>query len=367
MKHFRWIAATAGIVLATALGAVGLVGAADSASGQTAQTLTTYACTDTATDGTTINSDLTSLQQGGTLLLSGTCDAGTITVPQGVTLEGTGGMTSVGGTIIDGTISETDAGPVVIQELQVNCEGAENAAGLTLDGHDLTIEHMKITDCTYGIELYSASGTGNHVNDQINDNFINDTQSGSSFGFYVYDLGNGITDGHFDDNYVAVAPGVNAIEMTNAAGWYIDDNHTYSLVDDLPGVGIYAQRMYGTQISGNYIAGWTGYGIEGTVQGGAIASVVSGNNVLQDPEGTVGGTDPAGNGIELSASSTCSSSTECFAAVTGNAVINTNDSTSAYGIQGSGTGLVFSSSGNLVRGAANTSGAVSGATEVSGS
>jgi hypothetical protein len=369
MRHTRVVIGA--LIAVSGLG-IGLLAAA-SADASGSQAFISYACQDStgATgDAATIASDLGSLQQGGTLLLSGVCDATTVSggtaiaVPAGITLEGTGALSAADGTVIDGTITETaseDMGPVVIRGLQVNCGGS--GTGVTSNGWDVTIEYVQTTDCVNGIELANPSdATGNHVNDQINHNFLELTGT-TGYGFYVDDVGadggNGVTDGHFDDNYIS--GGSNSIEMLNAAGWFIDDNHPYGE----SGIAIVADRMFGTQISGNYLPNWTGYGIEGTVQSAAVASVVADNNVLQDPEGTVGGTtDPAGTAISL----TANASTNCYVAVTGNAIISTNGSTSSYGIYGSGAGLTFSSSGNLVEGVptANESVAANGAKKTAG-
>jgi hypothetical protein len=369
MRHAK---VTIGALIAVAgLGVGLLVAAAANASGS--QAFISYACQDstgTNGDAANISADLGSLQQGGTLLLSGVCNAtsvsggSAIAVPAGVTLEGTGGLGATDGTVIAGTITETagqNMGPVVIRGLQVDCGGS--GTGVTSNGWDVTIEYVQTTDCVNGIQLDNPSdGTGNHVNDQINHNLLELTGT-TGYGFYVDDVGadggNGVTDGHFDDNYIS--GGLNSIEMLNAAGWFIDDNHPYGE----SGIAIVADRMFGTQISGNYLPNWTGYGIEGTVQSAAVASVVADNNVLQDPEGTVGGTtDPVGTGISL----TANASTNCYVAVTGNTVISTNGTSSSYGIYGSGAGLTFASSGNLVEGVptANESFAANGAKKTSG-
>jgi hypothetical protein len=221
-----------------------------------------------------------------------------------------------------------------------------------LQGWQDTVTGVTVTDCVDGIELSIGNNSG-HVNDRITNNFI---QESSQYGFYVDDPDNEITDGFFTGNFVA--NGTTAINMTNAAGWYIEDNHIYNE----SGVAIDVNRMWGTQIEGNYIEGWTGYGIEGTVQTGAVASVVADNNVFEDDGGSVGSGGSVGVGIFLSPGE----SGDCYVAVTGNTVINTNDASGSYGIEGYGSGLTFSSSGNLVEGAAIASGAADGATITSG-
>jgi hypothetical protein len=121
--------------------------------------------------------------------------------------------------------------------------------------------------------------------------------------------------------------------------------------------------MWGTHISGNYIENWTGHGIEGAVQNGAVASVVSDNNVFENVGGTVGSGGAIGAGIFIYANGAGSNH---YVAVTGNNVVNTNSGAGSYGIEGSNTGLTFSSAGNNVQGAANGSAAVSGAVKTAG-
>jgi hypothetical protein len=132
-----------------------------------------------------------------------------------------------------------------------------------------------------------AACRGNHVNDRIIDNFL---QNNINYGFYVNDGGNGITGGHFENNYIQ--GGTVAIYMTNAAGWYIDNNHScgqYGNAFDL-------QHLWGTLVSGNYIEEYTGYGISGTVGSGAVIGT-------SNASGSVG-LDYDGNGKTFTVAST---------------------------------------------------------------
>lgn len=354
MKHFAaWRSRSAGVLALATVLAVGGSLVLPHAFAAGGQAFISYACTGGASDAGTVTSDLSSLGQGGTLLLAGTCDVGSLTVPADVTLEGTESSDSGVGTQLNGNLTETSGESTTIQDLQVNCGGS--GTGIELEGWQDTVTHVTVDECYYGIELYSSSGTGNHVNDRITDDFIEHTDSGG-YGFYVDDAGNGVTDGYFTGNYVQ--GGATSIYMTNAAGWYIEDNHTY----DQSGVAIYANDMWGTKIAGNYIESWSGYGIEGTVQSGAVGSVVADNNVFQNDLGTVGSGGSPGVGIYL----TPNASSDCFAAVTGNNVISTSTDSGSYGIEGSGAGLTFTSSGNNVQGAGTASAATNGAVKTSG-
>lgn len=322
-----------------------------SAEASGAQTSLSYACMGGTGDAGTISSDLAQLQQGGALRLSGTCDVGSLAVPADITLEGTEGSDPNVGTQLNGNLTESDGESSTIRDLQVNCNGRGN--GITLDGWQDTVTHVTVSNCVNGIELDNpTNGTGNHVNDRITDNFIQGT---TGYGFYVNDNGNGVTDGHFTGNYVA--GGTSSIYMTDAAGWYVQNNHTYSQ----SGVAIYTNRMWGTKIEGNYIENWSGSGISGTVQSGAVGSVIDGNNVFQDDGGTVGSGGGTGQGIHLVANGT-----NCYVTVMGNTIVNTSTAAGNYGILGSGTGLTFTSSGNNVQGAGTASAATNGAVKTSG-
>ena len=140
------------------------------------QAFISFACTNATSDASTVSADLAALQYGGTLRLSGTCDVGSLTVPAGITLEGTEGsdINKSTGTQIDGNLTETDGESTTISSLQVYCAGSGN--GITLDGWQDTVTHVTVTDCDNGIELDNpTNGTGNHVNDRITDNFIQDS------------------------------------------------------------------------------------------------------------------------------------------------------------------------------------------------
>ena len=350
-KIFNGVAGLSAVVLTGALIVPGALASGTSS-------FTSYNCKGSSADGSTISTDLSSLAQGGTLSLSGDCGSPssllTISVPADVTLEGTEGSDNNFGTEIFGHLTETSSESTTIKSLQVDCNNG-NFSGITLDGWQLTVENVTVDNCKNGIELDNPSnGNGNAVNDRIDDNFISLGSTG--YGFYVNDNGNGVTDGHFEGNYVA--GGAVSINMTNSAGWYINNNHTYAQT----GAAINAYRMWGTHIEGNYIENWTGHGITGSIQAGSVGSVVSGNEVFEDDGGVVGSGDSVGTGILL----TAPGSGTGYAVVTGNVVINTNKAAGSYGINGSGTGLVFVSAGNSVQGAANPDVATSGAVKTAG-
>lgn len=347
-----WYPAAATLV-AAGLGVTVLTGATGS-SAQTPQATAAVACTGSSGDSASLSRALASLQAGGVLTVSGTCDlTSTLSLPTGVTLQGTEGSGG-GSTQLDGNVTYTGGGSVTIQGLEIDCH--KSGTGLVLQGWQLTVERVTVTDCVNGVELTNPSkAAGDHVNDRIVADFI---EGSTKYGFYVNDPGNGVTDGHFDGNYVA--GGKVSIYLTNAAGWYIDDNHTYGQ----SGNAIDAQRMWGTQISGNYIEQYAGYGVDGTVQPGAVGSVVSDNKVFEDDGGHVGTGGRLATGIALVANGS-----PAFASVTGNVVIETDAVSSAIGLDYDGNGHTFTvaSTGNTVAGAGTSVEAVNGATKSAGS
>jgi parallel beta-helix repeat protein len=336
-----------GVLAASGALAAGNAGAAGT------NTFSTYGCQDNAkADNSAISKALTGLQLGGTLMLSGECLAN-ISVPSGVTIEGTNTPNPSGtdGTVINGSITASGRYPSTIQDMEIICRSGTNN-GITLDGFEQTVTHVTVYKCTDGIKLDGpAKVKGAEVQDRITNNWI---RSSTAYGFYVDDAGNSVTDGMFTGNWVS--GGTVGIYMTNAAGWFIQNNHIYGE----SGIGIYMNRMFATTVTGNEVADWTGYGIEGTVQGnGAQGSVVASNGVY---ESAGGGAGTAGTAIYL----TANASSNCYVSVTGNTIVSTNDGPGSYGIKGSGSGLTFASSGNLVVGAATARTAVKGAVWTAG-
>jgi parallel beta-helix repeat protein len=344
----------AGSVLALSALAAGGVLVAGNAGAAGTNTFSTYSCKDTSADSSAISTALAGLQPGGTLMLSGECLAN-ISVPIGVTIEGTNTPNPSGadGTVINGSITASGGYPSTIRDMEIICQ-SDTDNGITLDGFEQTVTHVTIYECNDGIEL---NGTSGNIQDRITNNWI---RSSTAYGFYVNDTGNSVTDGMFTGNWVS--GGTDAIYMTNAAGWFIQNNHIYGE----SGIGIYLNRMYASTVTGNEVADWAGYGIDGTVQGsGAQGSVVDSNGVYESAGGTAGA---VGTAIYLAANSgTCSASSPCYASVTGNTIVSTNDATGSYGIVGTGTGLTFASAGNLVEGVATPLAALNGAVHTSGS
>lgn len=156
--------------------------------------------------------------------------------------------------------------------------GAEDA--VVMRSWQSFIEDVQISDAKrHAIRLTNLSANGTEltntqVNGRIAENQIN--RSGGS-GLYVEDTGNSVTDWSLEDNYIA-GTGDDGIAMDNAAGWMINGNHIYGVDGDS---ALYANRLYGSSISDNYIEDFGTIGVVARVQGGA-ASTITNNRIFQD-------------------------------------------------------------------------------------
>jgi hypothetical protein len=236
--------------------------------------------------------------------------------------------------------------PLSIRDLTVACDGSGQTDGIVVVNWLADVEHVTVRDCG-GSGIVDSSVTANgtsitntSVNSRFENNFI--TNSGR-YGFYVNDQQNSVTDGYLRGNQIAFSGG-DAIHLDDASGWTITANHLY-------GVGqsaIYANRLFGTTISDNYIEDFgskqrsgTWYGIEATAQGG-IGSTISGNSVFNAP------------GLSRSASYvyigiTRVNSGTSYLAASGNVIVGTGGGV-GFLFSGGANRLVVASSGNEVVG-----------------
>lgn len=179
-------------------------------------------------------------------------------------------------------------GPMSIRDLRLDGNRKNNeqvkTAGLALRSWLSVVEYIHIGNMGGdGLLLTNSSAdrTGlrsTQVNGLIANNFI--THSGGH-GIHIEDSQNAVTDWILCDNWIA-SSGMDGIHMENAAGWYIERNHIYGV----PQNAIFAERLWATSISNNYIEGFgegekpgTWHGIYGTLQGGA-ASTIANNRIL---------------------------------------------------------------------------------------
>jgi hypothetical protein len=183
-------------------------------------------------------------------------------------------------------ITSTDEG-VTIRSFTINGNRANNSdttSGIILRAWQSTITDLHITDMSgSGIKLTNLSTNGTplknttQVNGSIKGNFI--TNSGT-YGVYIQDTGNTSTDWFLTDNWIG-GVGKDGIHMENAAGWFVERNHIYGVT----GNAIFANRMFGTSISDNYIESFgntsktgTYYGVYATVQGNT-GNIISENRI----------------------------------------------------------------------------------------
>lgn len=270
------------------------IGSADS--GQSA--VVTVTCTDHTSDAASLQHAIDSSASGAVIEIRG----GICLLDRGITFLGdrtyTGGNTV--GTILkqEGRMSYVLASqayvdnsswtgdPVIIQDFTVECNGSGNTDGIVVLNWQADVQEVDVHDCGgSGIVDTNTTANGDTIeNTSVNSRFDNNFISNSGkYGFEIYDSQNSVTDGFLDDNLIA-SSGLDAIHLDNAAGWDISDNHLYEDSQN----GIYAERLYGTTISNNYIEDFgsaqsssTWYGIVVTVQGD-VGSTIFNNKIFND-------------------------------------------------------------------------------------
>ena len=159
-----------------------------------------------------------------------------------------------------------------------NNPGAHDA--VVLRSWQTVLEDVQISDAArHGVRVTNLSANGTPLeNTQVNGRLaqLQINRSGGN-GIFVEDTGNSVTDWQLQDSYIA-STGDAGIRMENAAGWIIRGNHIYGVEG---GPALWAERLYGSSISDNYIEDFVGTGILGTVQGGS-ATTITNNRIFQD-------------------------------------------------------------------------------------
>lgn len=183
---------------------------------------------------------------------------------------------------------ETGTGqPVTVRDMTLDGNRANNGSsgtdGLVLRSWKSTVEDLNVNGFGgSGIRVTNESANGTsiestQVNGRISDNFITDS---GGHGVHVEDSGNGVTDWQLVGNWVADSA-LDGVHIDNAAGWIVDRNHVYGVGHN----GIWADRLFGSSLSDNYVEGFgegevgTWYGVGVQVNGGA-ASTVTHNRVF---------------------------------------------------------------------------------------
>ncbi|GAA2756527.1 right-handed parallel beta-helix repeat-containing protein [Actinopolymorpha rutila] len=241
--------------------------------------------------------------------------------------------------------------PVSVRQLTLDGNRAHNSAptsGIILRSWQTVVSDVQITSMGgHGIWFTNESADGTRltntsVNGQITGNFITDS---GGHGVYVDDPGNSLTDWNLSGNWIANS-GLDGIHLDNAAGWVVRNNHIYGV----PESAIYANRLWGTSISDNYIEDFgrstrtgTWYGIQATVQGG-VASTIADNKVFN-----INGESNPASTYRYIGISKVNYGTGVLS-VTGNAVRGggSPNGTGFYYARGSGDSLLVSSTGNIV-------------------
>ena len=315
-------------------------------------------CHDDSSDASRLQRAINASSRGATIAIGGLClltrgitllpdRSYTGSTPTGTVLRQAASMSFVLATDTYVRNLAHTGDPLSIRDLTVACNGSGQTDGIILVNWLVNVEHVIVRDCGgSGIvdSSITADGTpitNTSVNSRFENNFI--TNSGR-YGFYVNDPQNSVTDGYLEDNQIAFS-GEDAIHLGNASGWTVTANHLY-------GVGrtaIYANRLYGTTISDNYIEDFgskqrsgTWYGIEATAQGGT-GSTISGNKVF-NAHGQSSGASYVYIGITLVNSGTS------YLAATGNVIMGTGRGGVGFLFRGEANRLIVASSGNEVAG-----------------
>jgi hypothetical protein len=224
-----------GVAAATAIAVVSVTASAAGSTAQGTAALVSYDCDSQPSSG--LQAAENSLAAGGTLIVSGSCTAG-LTLHAETTLAGNNA-----GTVLHGAIKYNSPLPVTIRDIQVSCGTAPACLNIE-NGWRVNIENIVTYGGATGIELSAPAcgkGSGCNVNDYLAHNFINNM---SGYGIWVNDPANTITDGFITDSWIA--GGTDSIHLGNAAGWQVVNNHVYGE----SGHAIYADRLYGSQVTG---------------------------------------------------------------------------------------------------------------------
>ena len=325
--------------------------------GRGLSSVVTAACTDTVSDAASLQRAIDTSAVGSTieikgptcLLVSGITFLSDRTYTgyntTGTVLKQDGAMAYVLGSYAYADNSSYTDDPVTIRNLTIECNGSANTDGIIVLNWQADVEGVDVNGCG-GSGIVDTNTTANgraidnsSVNSRFDNNFISDSRD---YGFEVHDTGNSVTDGFLDDNQIAQS-GRDAIHLENAAGWDISGNNLYADSQS----AIYANRMYGTTISNNYIEDFgvaqgsgTWYGIVATVQG-SVGSTIFNNKISNQKSESqrtryvyvfINGTN-YGTG---------------YVTVTGNVIVGTQASDVGLSFSGGSSKLVVASSGNVV-------------------
>ncbi|MBP2336130.1 right-handed parallel beta-helix repeat-containing protein [Saccharothrix coeruleofusca] len=337
---------------------VAVIGAGVLVSGQArADTRTDVLCQNNTGDDERINAAVAASAPGDELVLNGTCLInGTVRLVGERTYRG---LSRTGTVIRQAPGANLDAmlasdsylddvpwtgAPVTIRSLTLDADRDNNPAAhdaLVLRSWQTVVEDVVVRGATrHGIRVTNLSA--NRValtNTQVNGRIVGSHVAGSGQrGVFAEDVagaegtGNSVTDWQLLDNWIEDS-GTEGIGLDNAAGWLVRGNHVYGVGR----VALWAERLYGSSISDNYLEDFGEAGIRVSVQGEA-ASTIGGNRVFDFGGGT---------GTFLQARTNYGTGN---LVVTGNTVRGNGSGVGLDYQRGPGTALVVASTGNLVTG-----------------
>lgn len=325
-------------------------------------------CANDTGDDERINAALGGSDPGSEVVLTGTCLIdGTVRLVGDRTLRGgsrTGAVIrQAAGANLDAMLASDSyldnvpwtGDPVTVRSLSLVADrdtnpGAHDA--LVLRSWQSVVEDVRIEGATrHGIRVTNLSANGTALtNTQVNGRIVGNHIEGSGArGVHVEDTGNAVTDWQLLDNWIADS-GTDGIGMDNAAGWLVRGNHVYGVGR----VALWAERLFGSSITDNYLEDFAESGIRLSVQGD-VASTVSGNRVFDFSGGT-------GTFLETRVNYGTGN-----LAVIGNTVRGNGSGVGLDYQLGPGAGLVVTSTGNLVTEVATPRRTGAGVTVTSGS
>lgn len=324
-------------------------------------------CFNDTRDDERINAALSGSAPGGEVALTGTCLIdGTVRLVGERTLRGSsrGGaiVKQAPGANLDAMLASDSylddvpwtGDPVTLRSLTLMAERSTNpGAGdaLVLRSWQSVVEDVAVRDANrHGIRVTNLSSNGVALqNSQVNGRIVGShVENSGGRGVHVEDTGNSITDWQLLDNWIGDS-GTDGIGLDNAAGWSVRGNHVYGVGR----VALWADRVFGSSITDNYVEDFGESGIRLSIQGEA-ASTVSGNRVFDFSGGT-------GTFLETRVNYGTGN-----LAVVGNTLRGNGTGVGLDYQRGPGVGLVVSSAGNLVTGVTTPRRVGSGVTVTAG-
>jgi hypothetical protein len=308
-------------------------------------------CANNTGDDERINAALGGSAPGGEVVLTGTCLInGTVRLVGDRTLRGASRSGAIikqaAGANLDAMLASDSyldnvawtGAPVTVRSLTLQADrdvnpGAHDA--LVLRSWQSVVEDVVVQGATrHGIRVTNLSANGTPLNNtQVNGRIVGNHIEGSGArGVYAEDTGNSVTDWQLLNNWIADS-GTEGIGLDNTAGWIVRGNHVYGVGR----VALWAERLFGSSITDNYLEDFVESGIRLSLQGEA-ASTVSGNRVFDFSGGT-------GTFLETKVNYGTGN-----LAVVGNTLRGNGTGVGLDYQRGSGTGLVVTSTGNLVTG-----------------